>query len=376
MHEPSWFFDHTVTHEMGDIDALNSMDAKNADSNETTTDDISIPQKNDNDSLSLRKKKKVLTFEEVLELPPPDYLIDGMFVKKSFITVYGKPKHGKSFFVFSIAYALATGRAVFGKKVNKSKVFYVAGEGQGGLGARYKALKQHYNDNGPIDIYTHMSAVNMTNETAVRELSSLIPEGTGLIIIDTLNRCSGGIDENSAQQMGLFVTGCQLLIELTGSAVLVVHHANKSETAKMRGSTVLDGALETLICVEKTGDRVIKVKNDWQKDCDPFHPMTLNLVASGPSCVLEMTDNKSDDSEEPKTRKLNNGDIPIVNAFKQVGEVGMTGEALKELLRIDNTTWQNARRRLCKNGWIMERDNLYFYTGSPFVKGVTFEEAV
>jgi len=72
-----------------------------------------------------------------------------------------------------------------------------------------------------------------------------------LIVIDTLARCIGSGDENSAQYMSQFLAACDRIRLSTGATVLIVHHVGKSAQAGARGSSALLGAVDTAIEVEK-----------------------------------------------------------------------------------------------------------------------------
>jgi hypothetical protein len=53
--------------------------------------------------------------------------------------LYGESGAGKSFMALDMALHVATGREWHGHKVRQGAVFYIAGEGVGGMGARCKA---------------------------------------------------------------------------------------------------------------------------------------------------------------------------------------------------------------------------------------------
>jgi hypothetical protein len=79
------------------------------------------------------------------------------------------------------------------------------------------------------NVFAVLRAVEVTITGEIRELLTAITEKElqpRLIVIDTLARCFGGGDENSAQDMGKFVQACDQLRRATGAAVLAVQGRN------------------------------------------------------------------------------------------------------------------------------------------------------
>ncbi len=67
--------------------------------------------------LSQEPTFKFHTITEILDLPDPEFLIDGLLVRGSFAVVYGPPGVGKSFLALSLAGALATENSWHGRSV-------------------------------------------------------------------------------------------------------------------------------------------------------------------------------------------------------------------------------------------------------------------
>lgn len=73
---------------------------------------------------------------------------------------------------------------------------------------------------------------------AVRELENCIeamPEKPRLIVIDTLNRCLGSANENTAADMGFVLSVVERICGRYGCAALIVHHATKSSATSGGG---------------------------------------------------------------------------------------------------------------------------------------------
>ena len=64
------------------------------------------------------------------------------------------------------------------------------------------------------------------------------------IVLDTLARCMGEGDENSARDMGRFVDRCGTIERHFRCIVIAVHHMGKNPAAGGRGSNALNGAAD------------------------------------------------------------------------------------------------------------------------------------
>jgi hypothetical protein len=103
-----------------------------------------------------------------------------------------------------------------------------------------------------------------------------------LIVVDTVSRVLPGADENLQRDMTLFIRACDLLRERFSATVLGVHHTSRA--GNLRGSTVFDGAADSLFSLERDPDnrargklRAEKIKaaqDGWSRD---FSLLTVSL---------------------------------------------------------------------------------------------------
>jgi putative DNA primase/helicase len=125
----------------------------------------------------------------------------------------------------------------------------------------------------------------------------------GLLIIDTLNRASGGADENSSKDMGEIIDAAKGLKAKLGGTVLLIHHSGKDATKGLRGHSSLHAALDAAVEVRRDGDRrewvIAKSKDDGDSAAFPFR---LEVVEIGTdehgdpltSCAVLPDDRKSE----------------------------------------------------------------------------------
>ena len=88
-----------------------------------------------------RTPLRLLSVDDALNAPPREYILDDLLAERELSVWWGRPKCGKSFLMLRLAYGLALGEGMWGKKVRKPVlVIYVAAEGEGGVKGRIRAL--------------------------------------------------------------------------------------------------------------------------------------------------------------------------------------------------------------------------------------------
>jgi hypothetical protein len=240
----------------------------------------------------------LLTDAELEAVPPPEYQVAGIIVLESNVFIYGPPGSGKSFLAIEISRSIAAGRRALGLRTVQGPVVYIAAEGgTRGFAKRLRAWTAANNDGALVpDFWVVSRPVPMLDAGAVAkfidDVGAKVGPRVGMFVIDTLARCTGGGDENSASDMGRFVAACDDLRATFGATVTSIHHSGKAADAGMRGSTALHGSADTELRVGKDQAGVITVTCTKQKDDDPPAPLRLRLevVAGIGSCVLAQHD--------------------------------------------------------------------------------------
>ncbi|WOD08099.1 helicase RepA family protein [Marinomonas sp. GJ51-6] len=211
-------------------------------------------------------------------IKPNNWLIKGYLELDCLIIAYGAPANGKSFLAIDWAACIATGKDWHGQEVKQGAVYYVAGEGFNGLSKRQAAwVKANGIQLSNAPLYTSNKAAILSELTQLQEIIAVIQgmiEETGdspvLLIVDTLARCFSG-NENSAEDMGRFISHLDMIRTHFGCSVLVVHHSGKDTDKGARGSTALKGAVDTeysCSLAETENGKIITVKNSKMKDAD------------------------------------------------------------------------------------------------------------
>ena len=193
-----------------------------------------------------------LTPADCASLPARPYVIKGLLGAGDIAAIVGAPGAGKSLLAPRLAYAVAQGEPVFGKRVKQGGVFYVAAEDGHGMRARLSALRGDFGDADQLHLVSGVSDL-LSKKGEILELQKAAKDRRPkLIIIDTLAVAFPGLEENSAEGMGLVVKAARSLAKW-GAAVVLIHHDTKAGDGLPRGHSLLNGALDVSIHIKKDG---------------------------------------------------------------------------------------------------------------------------
>ena len=269
----------------------------------------------------------ILGLNELRNMPPVKWLVDGVITKHGFSALYGAPGVGKSFIALDIALSVAYGRAWHDRPVDGGKVLYIAGEGVGGLGKRVKAWETHYGLNEDVPLQVVPKAVQFRDEADIQELIDTIDHfggGYRLIVIDTVARSMVGMEENSSSEIGIFVEACDRIRTHADCALLAIHHSGKDASRGMRGSNAMVAAVDTSLQVKAAGKENVLMHVEKQKDAEPVPDMQfafekVALIADD-SAVIKLTEKKSKKNNigEDDVTVLNEDHIEVYNLLKQM----------------------------------------------------------
>lgn len=197
----------------------------------------------------------------------PDELVEGLMTIGSSVVVYGDSNSGKTFWALSVATAIATGTACYGRKTDPGLVVYLASEAPASIRSRMQAIKKFYGcslenlamvpvpmnfyngDQDASDVIELVKAIEVSKGKPVR-----------LIIGDTLARMSAGANENSGEDMGPVMARFDQVATATKAALMIIHHNGKDAAKGARGWSGIRAHIDTEIEVmEKNGVRSVNV---------------------------------------------------------------------------------------------------------------------
>ena len=191
----------------------------------------------------------------------PDWVIEDVCEKDSVIDIYGAPKSGKSFVAVDMALNITLGRDWHGHKTVKHPVIYLAGEGLRGIARRVKAWEHYYEANtNNADLFISDRGVRFLDQKDHKLLIDHIYEihdeigEVGMIFVDTLARNFGAGNENSTEDMNLFIERVDDLKNTFKSCIVLVHHTGHNANGRARGSSVLPAAVDAEFAVKRQKD--------------------------------------------------------------------------------------------------------------------------
>ena len=242
--------------------------------------------------------------QDIMNLPGIVWKVQDTAPDTGVICVYGEPASGKSFIVNDMVCAVAEGRRWFGKRTKKSDGTIIVAEGQHGIKGRILAWEAENKREWPENVQFLLDDFYIGAD--VERLAKSIPTGS-LIVIDTLNRVSAGLDENSNVDMGIILANCKKLQKLTSGLVCLVHHCGKNAANGLRGHSSLLGALDAAIEVSRRGNnRVWKVVKNKDGQDGQAYKFTLNIRVVGKDAYgADVTSCSVFASEEPAGQEKN-----------------------------------------------------------------------
>ena len=272
--------------------------------------------------------KKLFTQYKDLVITPPEYQIDEVLENKAFVLLIGASGSGKTFAALDMACSIASGTPYHGKAVKRGHVVSINGEGTRGIGGRIEAwCIDRGVDAGSLNLYLSSQAIVLTDPKSLDDLKvelSTFSPSPDLIVIDTLARAFGGLDENSSQDMNKFISVCDDLIAEYDCAVMCVHHTGHKNSDRARGSSSLHGAADAVYLVEKEGQHDIKLRCQKMKDAPIPPEMQFIKVVVEPSVVLQQVPT----FEGSKKPKLTEQEKMAFNIFEELTDFGKKGKSL------------------------------------------------
>lgn len=194
-------------------------------------------------------------------LPRPTWLIRGLLLENSIAAIYGQKGQGKTHYSMAMALELARGGEWHGHRLRPRPVLYLVGEGSSSFVERLEAWQEFHKTDAPATFYSaHLEpAPQLVEGDEMRAFAELVrrrftetglPTG-GLIVLDTFQTATVGLDEISGKEMGVAIDALQALRRATSSTVAIVHHAGKALDRGQRGHSSLGASMETEVEVSK-----------------------------------------------------------------------------------------------------------------------------
>lgn len=236
-------------------------------------------------------------FDYWRDIPPPEFAVEGLLEHRAFTSIIGAPGVGKSGVALDIAAALVTGNRWMGRATLRQRVLYLPGEGLSGAVQRIKAWESAHDMDlgGELFVGDSIIQIGASNEAWAAVVARMLKFNIGLLMLDTFARAAVGMEENSATDVGKGIARFDMVRAATGAGVMVVHHTRK-DGGSGRGSSALNGALDTELLVREGAwwddpvpppGRQLELAVTKQKNAaTPENPIPMLAVTQGDSFVM------------------------------------------------------------------------------------------
>jgi hypothetical protein len=200
---------------------------------------------------------------------PIEWVIDQLIAEGSLSVFYGEPGSKKTYALISLAVCVALGKTWLGHVSHPRKVLIVDEEsGERRLTLRIgAALRGELGEEDTPLEFVSLAGFKMDKKKDVKVLHDLVEErDVGLLIIDALADIMEG-DENSKQDTQPVFSALRKIAESTNTAIIVIHHSNKS--GGYRGSSAIKGALDLMVKINSENDsNWIHFKSEKTRDAE------------------------------------------------------------------------------------------------------------
>lgn len=217
-------------------------------------------------------KFRPMSMAELDELPAPNWLIHNLIPENGFVMLAGERGAFKSFVAVDMACALSIGAPWLGSIETKRpiKVAYCAGEGQRGVRQRIKAWEKERGLRSDVGVVPAVPLLNPEGSDLADFIDAMNEYAPEIVIVDTVQRASMGLDINSAKDVGYIVAAADEIRNKVTSkpTVLLVHHVGKDASKGSLGSVALPNAVDTEIYLERGDDMTAALRWSKQKDQD------------------------------------------------------------------------------------------------------------
>lgn len=215
-------------------------------------------------------KFRAYSAAEIATRPPVEWLVKGLVPRSTDpVIVFGPSGSGKSFVATDVAASVARGTDWYGRKVKQGRVLIVMAEGSGGAPQRVRAYAKKYDlDPASIDIAFVTAAPNFLDKGDIGEIIKTIAAigGIVLVIIDTFAQVTPGANENAGEDMGPALRNAQVISEVTGATVVLIHHTGKDASKGSRGWSGIKGAASAQIEIVRHDDGQREIHIEKMKD--------------------------------------------------------------------------------------------------------------
>ena len=206
------------------------------------------------------------------DLHPTEWRIRDVLTDYAFYYNFGDPGHFKTFVELDRLLCIASGIDYHGHKVKQGTVFYIAGEGQQGIGRRIAAWHiAHKTKAADVPFFVAKVPTQLMDPAALDDVRRAVDAMTkqygppAVVHFDTLARNFGEGDENATKDVNAAISN---LDKAFGNDFCrgLTHHTGHANKDRARGAMALHGAADAAFRISLTESGQVLVECKKMKD--------------------------------------------------------------------------------------------------------------
>ena len=249
-----------------------------------------------------------------------NYIVDRLIQKDSINFIYGKPGAAKSLIAIDLVCNLQENGYWANRTTKECIVYYFAYEDPDGVLDRLtisSIIKRYQREGAIATLSLLVDPPDIFDPKTVKAMERQVEDrgqfGDFVIVIDTLNAATPGMNENDGVEMGKFLDVLRKLRNV-GCTIIVVHHTGKDVQKGMRGHNSHEALADSIFFVEKRqNSNVVKMTRTkdrngpgGEKFIFELHTGTIEYDPSEQIPYLEFKDESdaSTPAEKPTVRQV------------------------------------------------------------------------
>jgi hypothetical protein len=345
---------------------------------------------------SPRERLTIYSARELIGLPPPLQIVEGIVWADCITVLAGESGSGKTYVELDLAAAIADGAPWHGRYVHQGSVLYLSYESNA-LGLRLRAVREvtgrsldhlyvvpaHDPLSPRVTREGEMPSLGLvmvleTIDAIVTDLAATGRPPIVLVIIDTVRASLSGSEDSSENVSAYLRAVRRVLARMPGAACILVHHAGwqdgETRRQRERGSSAWRGNVDVTLYLEageydtKTGTARLTLRALKVRDAEPPAPLHLIrrrvvLDEAGldgkpvTSCVIERDhrtradhDAERRDTIQAAERQI---DIRILRAIHDFPEAARSRDGIRAVVGLGAPVVQKAILRTVERRWVI-----------------------
>ena len=193
--------------------------------------------------------------DDFVELPlthAPYYLGGGWLPKQGKAEIFAPSKSGKSFLCLQLARCIGAGEPFLGMPTKQGKVLYLQFElAVEALQKRMKDSRQDYSNVFVGTTFAMKLDKKQGQEDFIKAMDAVRPD---VVLLDPLYKMFAG-DENEAKDVEVLIDFLDDVIDGYNCSILLTHHSGKDFKKGGRGSSVIEGWVDSYIEMKRTSKK-------------------------------------------------------------------------------------------------------------------------